>query len=459
MTKTLTLSPDEHRYAVRTTAEFLSESATILHRAPPRSARLTILTVAAMIVAAILISALMPIERVVSARGQVSSVAPHIVVQPIETSIVRQILVHDGQEVTAGEVLATLDPTFSRADQTSLSRQVASLTAEVARLKAEIDGHDYVPIPNDSFGQLQRRFFEARRQQYQASMANYQAKIASLETTQAQMQAELDVNRKRLALSEEGEAMKDKLVQQKFASRADALKSKDQTLSVTAQIKELEGKLASGAHDIDSVTAQMHDQMQQWRSDAMGQLVKQQVQLNGAIEELAKADKRHDLIELRAPEDATVLEIGDFSIGSVVQTAQKMFILVPKSSQMEVEAKISTQDQGFLHVGQDVDIKLDAWPFARYGGLKGKVRSISQDSLNTGRDETARNSDQSGASGQPYYIARITIVDRKLKVTPPDFKLMAGMTLTADVVVGDRTIGSYLFDRVVPVMTEGMREP
>ncbi|MDQ0456182.1 HlyD family type I secretion periplasmic adaptor subunit [Rhizobium paknamense] len=455
MTKTLTLSPDEHRFAVRTTAEFLSESAAILNRAPPRSARLTIAAVAALIASAIAISVLMPVERVVTAKGRIASESPHIVVQPIETSIVREILVREGQEVKAGQLLATLDPTFSQADQTSVSRQVASLSAEVERLKAEIDGRDYQAKPGDSFGLLQRRFFEARRSQHEASMASYKAKIASLETTRAQLQSELDVNRERLKLSEESEAMKGALVQQKFASRADALKARDWTLEVTGTMRELEGKLTASDHEIQSVQAQMEDQAQQWRSDAMAQLVKQQVQLNAANEELNKADKRHDLIELKAPEDAVVLQIGEISIGSVAQTAQKMFTLVPKSARLEVEAEISTQDQGFLKVGQPVEIKLDAWPYGRYGGLKGEVRAISGDSLTVSR----KTDDNTRSDSRSIYIAKITITDPRLKVTPADFRLIPGMTLTTDIVVGDQTVAAYLFDRAIPAVGEGLREP
>ncbi|BCH63920.1 HlyD family type I secretion periplasmic adaptor subunit [Agrobacterium vitis] len=456
MTKTLTLSPDEHRYAVRTTAEFLSESASILHRTPPKSARMTIATVAALITSAVLLSVFMPVERVVTARGRVASEAPNTVVQPLETSIVREILVREGQDVKAGQLLATLDPTFSRADQTTASRQMASLSAEVERLKAEIDGRDYQPRDGDSFGKLQRRFFEARRSQYEASMSTFKAKISSLQTTQAQLQQELTVNRQRLSLSEESEAMKSALVEKKYASRADGLKAKDWVLEVTGTIREVEGKLESGAHDIQSVQSQMEDQAQQWRSDAMGQLVKQQVALNAAIEELNKADKRSDLIELKAPEDATVLQIGEISIGSVAQTAQKMFVLVPKAARLEVETEISTQDQGFIKVGQPVDIKLDAWPFARFGGLRGTVRAVSPDSLKVSRGDGAATQ---GASERTFYIAKITIDDPHLKSNPADFNLIAGMTLVTDVVVGDQTVAAYLFDRVVPVVSEGMREP
>lgn len=450
MTKTLSLSPDEHRYAVRTTAEFLSESAGILHATPPRSARLTITALAALIACAIGLAVVMPIERVVSAKGRVASQAPHTVVQPLETSIIRQIHVREGQVVKAGDMLATLDPTFSQADQTTIRREVASLTAEVLRLRSEIDGTDYLPADGDSFSLLQRRFFQARRSQYQAALESYRSRSAALSTNRAQLQSELDLYRQRLALSQESEAMKAELVKKKFASRADALQAADLRLDVQSTIAELDGQLQSNVHELGALKAQEENYVQQWRSDAMSMLVTQEGKLNSALEQLAKADKRHDLIGLRAPQDAVVLQIGDISIGSVVETAQKMFILVPADSGLEVEAEISTQEQGYIQVGQEVEIKLDAWPYARHGSLRGRVRTISADSLTVSQGTSANRS---------VYLAKIDITDPTLKTNPSDFRLIAGMTLTADVVVGDQTVAAYLFDRVVPVVTEGMREP
>ena len=146
----LALSPAAKRAVSRTISHFQSDSAEILDAPTPLAARLTLHVLAAIIVAGIGLSAIVPLEQVVTARGRVTSVSPKIVVQPLETSIIRQINVREGQVVKAGDVLATLDPTFSTADVTTLTQKIASLEAETARLAAELADQPYVPANQDA---------------------------------------------------------------------------------------------------------------------------------------------------------------------------------------------------------------------------------------------------------------------------------------------------------------------
>jgi hemolysin D len=117
--------------------EFQWPSAAIANAPIPRSARGIVWMIASMVATLIVATGLIPIDRVVTARGIVVSQSPTIVVQPLETAIVRSINVHEGQPVRAGEVLARLDPTFAAADAATLAAQVTSLEAEVSRLRAE----------------------------------------------------------------------------------------------------------------------------------------------------------------------------------------------------------------------------------------------------------------------------------------------------------------------------------
>ena len=149
------------------------------------------------------------------------------------------------------------------------------------------------------------------------------------------------------------------------------------------------------------------------------------------------------------------------SVGSVLQSGQQFITLVPADAPLEVEANIAGRDDGFVHVGDPVAIKFDTFPFIQYGMAYGTVRTISADSF-TAQDEQ-RN--PTGAvpvpanSSEPYYRARITIDRVDLHGTPEGFRLMPGMPVTADIKVGKRTVLHYLLGRVMPVASEGMREP
>ena len=164
---------------------------------------------------------------------------------------------------------------------------------------------------------------------------------------------------------------------------------------------------------------------------------------------------------MRADRDATVLTVAKVSVGSVLQSGQQFITLVPLDAPLEVEANIAGRDDGFVAVGDPVAIKFDTFPFIQYGMAYGTVRTISADSF-TAQDEQ-RN--PTGAvpmpnnTSEPFYRARIAIDRVDLHGTPPGFRLMPGMPVTADIKVGKRTVLQYLLGRVLPVASEGMREP
>src|SRR3954447_7969180 len=127
----------------RALLEFQSPTAAVIAERVPLSGRLTIWTISAAILSSLAVISVYSVDRVVTVSGKVVADVPNVVVQPLDTSIVRQINVHEGQVVHTGDVLASLDPTFAQADAGTLDKQVASLQAEVDRLDAEANGRPY----------------------------------------------------------------------------------------------------------------------------------------------------------------------------------------------------------------------------------------------------------------------------------------------------------------------------
>jgi HlyD family secretion protein len=199
---------------------------------------------------------------------------------------------------------------------------------------------------------------------------------------------------------------------------------------------------------------------QQWRADASQQLSDQTRKLSDAQESLHKADLRQQLVELKADKDATVLTVAKVSVGSVMQSGDQFITLVPLDAPLEVEANLSGRDTGFVRVGNPVEIKFDAFEYARYGLAEGTVRTISADSFSGNPD------DRSGRTGapqpqqtEPFYRTRIAIDRLDLHDLPSDFHLTPGMPVTADVKVGKRTVLTYMLGRLLPAVMDGMREP
>ncbi|MDK9696864.1 MAG: HlyD family type I secretion periplasmic adaptor subunit [Siculibacillus sp.] len=451
---TVSLSPPSlaaDRAAARAVADFQTETAEILSSDLSPTSRLTLHVLAAMMAVGILLAGILPIDRVVTARGRVTSVEPHIVVQPLETSIVRHIAVREGQIVRAGDILARLDPTFSGADVAMLGQRIATLEAEIARLDAELRDAPYRPSSDDPIETLQGRLWEARAAQLRALDLGFEEKIAAARATRERADREFAYYNERLTLIREVETMRTTLQERQSGSRLNTILASDQRVEIERNVEVQRLTALQSAHQIESLRAERETARRRWAADVAEQLVERRRLLAAAREEATKAGKRRELIDLRAVRDAIVLQVGDISIGSVVESAKKLFVMVPLEGGLQVEVELDAHDQGYLEVGQPVELKYEAWPYSRHGTGKGVVRSISADAF--------RRQSAQGGSGPAVYVAHVDIRETALRGVPADFRLVPGMPLTADVAVGSRTLLGYLLDKVIPLTSEGLREP
>ena len=161
-------------------SEFQPDAVELEERAPSRVARLTLYGVTALICSAVTWACVSSIDEIVVAPGKLVTTAPTIVVQPLETSIIRSLEVRTGDVVHAGQKLATLDATFTQADVDQQKQKFAALDAQVKRLEAELDGSDYTALAGSSSDELlQMQLFGQRRAFYMAQLQNYDQQIAA----------------------------------------------------------------------------------------------------------------------------------------------------------------------------------------------------------------------------------------------------------------------------------------
>ncbi len=443
-----TLSATDEGAARRAIADFQSDTAELIGAPVPFIARATLHTITVMIAVLIILAAVVPVDRVVKARGRIVSEAPTMLVQPLDIAIIRQINVRAGEIVKKGTLLAALDPTFSTADYTRLMQQRASLTQEVARLQAEFDGSLYMPPADDPWARVQTALYEARKAEYSAALARFDEKIAATEQTIARMRHDLTYFTERLALYAEVEGMRSALEKKQVGSKLSKLVASDSRIEMERNVSTTSGNILATGHELEALRAERIMYERGRSAEVARALADRRGALEQIREETAKADKRRQLVELRAVEDAVVLQVGQFSVGSVVQPAEKLFTLVPIETKLEVDAEIEARDQGSVQVGDAVELKLDAWPFVEHGAVKGTVRSISADSF-TPKD----------GAGKAYYIAKVEITKAELRKVPKDFRMIPGMPLTADIAVGTHTMLAYMLDGALKTVDEGMTEP
>jgi hemolysin D len=441
--------------------EFQMPSTTITTAPVPRSARGIVWVIASMFAAILLTMGLIKVDRVVTAQGLVVSQSATLVLQPLETSVVRSIDVHEGEPVQAGQVLARLDPTFAVADVGQYAAQVSTYQAQVSRLQAEANQQPFSYSGLNPDLALQAAIFAQRQAEYNFKIENYAQKINSLVATIARANSDAAGYRSRLEVATNVEKMRRDLERMQVGSKLNTLAAMDNRAEMERNLRDMEQAAIGSQRDLAAMIAERDGFVQSWRADVSQQLSDATGKLSDAREALNKAQLRKQLVELRADRDSIVLTVAKVSVGSVLQSGQEFITLVPADAPLEIEANIAGRDDGFVHVGDPVSIKFDTFPFILYGLAYGTVRTISADSF-TAQDQQ-RN--PTGAvpvatnSTDPYYRARVAIDRVELRGTPPDFHLIPGMPVTADIKVGKRTVLQYLLSRALPAASEGMREP
>ena len=457
-TKGRGLSPRQEAAANRTLLEFQSPTIALVAKPLPAFAYYATYVLASMLVIFLVIAGTVPIDRVVTATGRVVSQNSNMLVQPLETSIVRSIEVSIGQRVHAGDLLARLDPTFAGADMSGLQAQTQSLQAEVDRLKAEAAGTLYSGDISPA-GQLQGAIYKEREAERSFKLETYRQKISSLDSALSKAKSDMRSYSEQLHIASDMLEARQRLEREGVGSKFNT----QQALStVTDQRRAMDAAMntaASAKQDMDALSSERDGYIQQFRSETSQQLIDASRKLADATEQLAKAKRRHDLVDLRADRDATVLAIAPVSVGSVLNAAEPFITLVPDDATLEVDAAIPATDVGFVRVGDQAVIKFDAYRFFEHGYAEGHVRVVAPDSQSTPTEGPDKPRIESAPLGPQLYRLKIAIDTMKLTNLPPDFHLQPGLGTEADIKVGRRTMLSYLMARFVPTLTEGMREP
>lgn len=433
--------------------EFQSDAIEIEQGAPPRVARLTLYCVLALIAAAVTWASVSRVDMIVTAQGRLITTRPNLVIQPLETSVIREINVKPGDRVNRGQVLATLDPTFSQADLDQLQTRVATFDASISRLQAELDGSEYVVSdPANADEALQHKMFLQRRMAYDAQVQNYDAQIASAQANLKAAQDEEPVLVQRLETMKSIELMRSTLMDKQVGSKLNLLLSRDARLEVESNLARVRGNIADSIHRVEKSRADKRVFAEDFRRTAYQDLVESLAKRNSAAEDLKKAVLRRQLIVLRAPADGVVLEIANRTVGSVVREAETLFVLVPRNVPLQAEVNVEGRDIAQVAVGQAVRIKFDAFPFQKYGTATGEVRVISQDSFSPEKGEGARH------AAAPYYRVRVDLFDTRLRLPPERMQLIPGMAVTTEMKVGRRSVISYFLYPLLRGLDESIRE-
>jgi hemolysin D len=411
------------------------------------------------------------IDIVASATGKILPSSRVKVIQPFETAVVRSIRVQDGQSVKAGDILIELDPTANEAERDHQRNDLLAEQLNIARLRAALSDDpaaDFVP-PNGADPEL----VNTQRQLLLNQVTEHRAKIAALLRQQAQKEAEHATTAATihkletiLPVIQSRVDIRKTLVERELGSKLSyfevfqLLVEQQEELTVqTSHLRETEAAIAAIRETRGQAAAE-------YRHTISDDLAKAEQKANGLAQDLIKAERRTRLQSLTAPVDGVVQQLAVYTVGGVVTPAQQLLVVVPSDSRLEIEAMVPNSDIGFVHAGQQAEIKVDTFNFTRYGLLHGKVLSLSRDAVVRDRpqdrssERAAGNANESSEpKGQELnYSARISLDRTQMQIDERTVDLSPGMAVTVEIKTGSRTVLSYLLSPLRRYRQEMLRE-
>ncbi|MFA7231451.1 MAG: HlyD family type I secretion periplasmic adaptor subunit [Victivallaceae bacterium] len=435
----------------RDIVEFQPDSIELENQQLPWLGRHGIALILLLFLAVVAWACIFEVDKIVVAQGKLIASSNNIIMKPLERVVIKKLNVEVGQTVSKGQILITFDPTFNQANVDRLQEQLNSLNAQFNRLRAEFNGKSSIENTDKTSkdDQWQNAIFSKRNQFYHEKLDYYKQNEKRLQAAHNTTSQSVLKQQERLKTLQRIEKMLEGLEKRKSVSLKQLLETQISRLQMESDVDNLKNKLIELEHEELSVNAEKNSFIQEWQKNITEEMVKTKREQSDAMQELEKANRLNALIVLRAPEDAVVLDIAQFSEGSAVREAEPLITLVPLNSKIEAEVNILPQDIGLIKIGSPVRIKLDAFPFQKHGTLDGKIRILSEDTFQDQQNTQAK---------QAYYRARI-IVSGKLTNVPKTFRLIPGMQVTAEIKVGKRRIISYLLHPLIKALDESIREP
>lgn len=425
-----------------------SISAAMLEQAP-RGASLLLWSMALFIVAAVAWASWAKLDEITRGDGEIIPSRQLQVVQNLEGGIVSEILVHEGDLVEQNQVLMRIeDKRFVSSVEENRVRYL-ELQAKAARLNAEAN-EEPLKLP-ENFPEEYANMLDQEVRLYNTRKSELEANLAVLNEQRAQREQEL-----REAESRQGQVQRsyNLLLQEMRITEpllSEGVISEVEYLRLRRQVNDLRGELSGIELSLPRIKSTIEEIDQKRREMELQFRNKARAELNEAAGEQARLQEtltgmqdRIRRTEVRAPIKGRVKQLLINTIGGVVRPGDQLLNIVPWEDKLLVEAKVRPSDIGQLRVGQPAVVKVSAYDFAIYGGLPAKLVYISPSTIVDEQDET-------------YYLVRLE-TDRPYLGDSENMPLMAGMTVSADIMTGKKTVLQYLLKPITRARERALTE-
>lgn len=351
------------------------------------------------------------IDQVTRAPGQIVASSRTQIIQSSDGGVIQEILVKEGDKVEKGQLLIKLDPTKVEAAYLETRSKAVALRATFSRLRAEISGGE---------------------PKFSSDINNYpqfkENQLMLLKKRRAAIKADLDSLTQLLLLTKKEVNMSMPLLRTGDVSAADVIK-------LQKQVADLEGQIVNKRN--------------KYTQDIQAELGKTQEDLAATEQLLAQRKDQLDHTELSSPSNGIVKNVRITTLGGVIKPSEEVMQIVPIEDNMLVEVKISPADIGFLRLGMETNIKIDAYDYTVYGSLKGKLIYLSADTI----------SEDLKQGEKAYYRGQIETQGKVFSGKPgQNLDIQPGMTATAEIKTGTHTVLSYLLKPMIKTLNTSLGE-
>ena len=431
--------------------DFQPDAVEIAMRPLPFAARLGVWIGIIFFFGALAASWFCQVDVIVNGTGKLVSAEQNIVMKPLDRTVIRSIDVRVGQVVRKGDCLIKFDPTINKKEEERLKSDMQSIDAQFDRWNAEYSEKEYNPVDPNKDEQIQRMIWIQRNQFFQQKLRSFDESVKGIEARIQGYTRTLAAKEEELKTRLEYYKMYEELNRSEAASQATLLQIRMEIADLKSEVEEVRSSIPAAQHERESALASRETFVMEWKKDVAEQHVaakKSRISIQTSLDKVLQLTQ---YVELYAPCDAIVHEIASFPVGSAVREAEALITLVPINCEIELEAEIPAKDIGRVKVGDDVRVKLNAFPFQKHGTLSGKIRTISEDTFQ-------KQQKQNELDSATYYRARIPL-QGSLKNVHDSFRLIPGMEAQVEIKVGTRRVIEYIVYPLIKSLDEAIREP
>ncbi len=391
------------------------------------------------------------LDEVTRGEGKIIPSSEVQALQSIDPGIVEEFLVKEGDSVAQGQVLMRLRNIEAASDLGANRARYLGLLASITRLQAEAEGKEEFEFPEEVIKESSNSVTEELNT-FRANKLQFQGQINVLKQQLVQREQEVDEINIRIGdlkgvihLQRKEMNMIKPLVEKGSAPKLELLQLQRGIKERVSELNGLKSSLPRTQSSVEEAKARMDEIKQTAQAEAQSELATKLTELNEIRERLSGLQERKGRKEIKSPVDGTIQELAINTVGGVVRAGEDIIKIVPKDDQLIVEAQVSRADRAFIYPGQPAVIKLTAYDFSIYGGLKGELLDISADTI---------EDDQ----GNTFYRVRLRTHETELKRKGEVLPIIPGMVASVDILTGEKTVMQYLLKPFVKTLDNAMNE-